>query len=188
LIGLFDTGFLTILFDPKARVPRTKAGVPVVDRAQERIDFLVQSLSTQKSKIVIPTPVLSEFLLLSADRWNEYLHLIRRKAVFEIAGFDEPESISLVERCLRVGKIKAKQPGPETWAKVKFDQQIAAVAETHRVQAIYSTDEDLRRLARQLNIDCYDLPELPAPPAKQLPLKAPEEENENTSPPEGTTS
>jgi hypothetical protein len=59
VIGLFDTGFLFILFDAKARVRRA-SGKPVVERAQER--------------------------------YAEYLTIIRRKAVFEIAGFNDPEA------------------------------------------------------------------------------------------------
>jgi hypothetical protein len=78
------------LFDDKARVPRDKSGKPIVDRAQERIDFLVQTMSYRKDKIIVPSPALAEFMLLASDKWNEYLTIIRRKSVFEIAGFDDP--------------------------------------------------------------------------------------------------
>lgn len=74
MIILFDCGFLHILFDPKARVPMDKnTHQPVVDRAQERIDFLVRTISERRDKIIIPAPALAEFMLLAADRWNDYL-------------------------------------------------------------------------------------------------------------------
>lgn len=94
MINLFDAGFPHILFDPKARVPYDKStNKPVIERAQDRIDYLVQMMSLRRDKIIIPAPALSEFLLLAADRRNEYLTIIRRKAVFEIAGFDDPGAV-----------------------------------------------------------------------------------------------
>ena len=130
VINLFDTGFLHVLFDPKARVPHDKVtGQPIVDRVQERIDHLVQTMSQRHDKIVIPAPVLAEFLLLGADRRNEYLTIIRRKAVFEIAGFDDPEAVELVEYTLRLSPTKKmKARSPETWAKLNYDRQILAIA------------------------------------------------------------
>ena len=65
MIGLFDAGFLHILFDDKARIARDKNGNPVVERAQERIEFLVQTMSHRRDKIIIPTPALAEFMLLT---------------------------------------------------------------------------------------------------------------------------
>ena len=173
MIGMFDAGFLYILFDGKARIPRDKSGVPVIDRAQERIDYLVQTMSQRKDKIIVPTPALAEFMLLAADRWSDYLTIIRRKAVFEIAGFDDPEAVEPVEHWRKHGDSKRlKQNSPETWAKLKYDRQIIAIASTHRVECIYSTDSDLQRFAVQLNKACHNLTDLPLPPPTQtlLPL------------------
>ena len=173
-ITLFDTGFLLILFDPKARVPKGPDG-KLVDRAQDRIDYLVQSLSKQRSKIVIPAPALAEFLLLASDRWIEYLTLIRKKSVFEIAGFDDLETVAHREICEKDGKLKAKQSGIETWAKMKYDRQIAAIAKTKRVCKIYSTDKDLYALAKKIDVECIRLWDLPLPPPKQEELQLSEE-------------
>ncbi len=98
--------------------------------------------------------------------------MIRKKSVFEIAGFDDLETVAHVEICLKDGKIKAKQSGIETWAKMKYDRQIAAIAKTRRVGTIYSTDKDLYALSTKLDIPCVRLWDLPLPPPKQenLPL------------------
>jgi hypothetical protein len=114
----------------------------------------VQTISeTRDNKIILPTPALAEFMLLAADRWIEYLTIIRRKAIFEIAGFDDPETIELVEHWLKFGDGKKLKAGtPETWAKLKYDRQIAAIAVTRRVERIYSTDVDLKKFAERLNI------------------------------------
>jgi hypothetical protein len=171
LISLFDAGFLHILFDDKARVPHKKSGELIVQRAQERIDYLVQTMSQRKDKIIIPTPALSEFMLLAHDRWNDYLTIIRRKSVFEISGFDDPESVELVEHWRKHGdKKKLKANRPETWAKLKYDRQIIAIAATRRVERIYSTDSDLHEFAIELGRQSYDLCDLPLPPPSQAKL------------------
>ncbi len=177
MIYVFDAGFLYILFDDKARVPRDAKGKLIVDRAQDRIDFLVRTIS-QKSdnKIILPTPALAEFMLLAAQRYSEYLTIIRRRAIFEIAGFDDPEAVELVEHWLRFGDGKRLKAGSsETWAKLKYDRQIAAIAKTRRAERIYSTDADLRKYAEQLNIKYFGLTDLPLPPTAQevLPFEEP---------------
>jgi predicted nucleic acid-binding protein len=168
VISLFDAGFLHILFDDRARVPRDSRGKLIVDRAQDRIDFLVQRISEQRDKIILPAPALTEFMLLAADRWVDYLTIIRRRSVFEIAGYDEPEAVELVEHWLKHGDgRKLKASAPETWAKLKYDRQIVAIAVTRRVERIYSTDSDLHKFAKQLNINSYDIKDLPLPPTTQ---------------------
>jgi predicted nucleic acid-binding protein len=167
VIGLFDAGFIYILFDDRARVPRDAKGKLVVDRAQDRVDFLVQTISERKDKIILPSPALTEFMLLSVDRYRDYLAIIRRKAVFEIAGYDEPEAIELVEHWQQFGDgNKLKRGAAETYAKLKYDRQIAAIAKTRRVECIYSTDSDLEKYADQLNIKFCNLIHLPLPPFK----------------------
>lgn len=173
MINVFDTGFLHVLFDPHARVPTDKGtGEPLVDRAQERIDHLVEVMSHRRDKIVIPAPALAEFLLLASDKRNEYLTFIRRKAVFEIAGFDDPEAIELVEYTLRISpnkKLKARSP--ETWAKLDYDRQIIAIALTRRADVIYSLDKTVNRLAGIVGLKCLGLEDLPLPPPKQILLE-----------------
>ncbi len=172
---MFDTGFLYILFDEKAPVPRDRG--KLVERAQERIDLLVQTMSQRRDKIIIPAPALAEFMLLAKDRYSEYLTIIRRKAVFEVAGFDDPEAVELVEQWLKTGsKKRLKANTPDTWAKLKYDRQIVAIAATHRVETIYSTDKDLHDFAAQLKIKSFGLSDLPLLPSKQLdlPMEAPE--------------
>jgi hypothetical protein len=179
VISLFDAGFISILFDDRARVPRDSKGKPVIEQAQARIDFLVQTITERRDKIIIPAPALTEFMLLAADRYRDYLTIIKRKAIFEIAGFDDPEAIELVEHWTKFGdgkKLKARTA--ETWAKLKYDRQIAAIAVTRRVETIYSTDSDLEKYAEQLKIKYCGLADLPAPPSQQTSLLFEESKNE----------
>lgn len=170
MISLFDCNFLSILFNERARIPRRADGKLVVENAQERIDLLVKDISKERSKIILPTPALAEFMLLAQSEWTRYLTLIRRNSIFEIAGFDEAEAAELVQLCLLEGKVKAKGPGAETWAKVKYDRQIVAIAKTKRVEVVYSTDGGVRKLAEKMGIAAKDLVDLKAPGPRQTEL------------------
>jgi hypothetical protein len=118
--------------------------------------------------------------LLAADSRNEYLTIIRRKAIFEIAGFDDPEAVELVEHWMKEGNKRLKPNTPETWAKLKYDRQILAIAVTRRVETIYSTDDDLRKFAESANIKYSGLVDLDLPPPRQLKLEKINAEGEKT--------
>jgi len=193
MIGLFDTGFIYHLFDDranKAKVQRDRHGRPMVDRVQERIDYLVQTFSQKKGKILIAAPSLAEFLLLAEEKYLDYLTIIRRKAVFEIVGFDDPEAVELAEHWKKHGDGKrVKLHTLDSWAKLKFDRQIIAIAKTRRAECVYSVDQDLHDFAEQLDIKSCGLADLPLPPPRQLtlveqPLNTPEEAASQEEPPQ----
>jgi hypothetical protein len=49
------------------------------------------------------------------------------------------------------------------WAKVKFDRQIVAIAKVIGATEIYSDDGHVSRLAKQANIKCIGVADLPLP-------------------------
>jgi len=49
-------------------------------------------------------------------------------------------------------------------AKVKYDRQIVAIARVTGATAIYSDDEDIERLGKELKISVVKLRDLPVPP------------------------
>ena len=60
-----------------------------------------------------------------------------------------------------------KRSGSEaTWAKIKFDRQIVAIAKVAKATAIYSDDADMRTIAAAEDIAVVGLAELPLPPEK----------------------
>jgi hypothetical protein len=59
-----------------------------------------------------------------------------------------------------------------TWAKVKFDRQIMAIAKVHGVTTVYSDDGDVRSIGERAGIKVVSVGDLPLPPQKaQLDLK-----------------
>lgn len=165
MIVAFDANFLLMLFDKKAKAPK-RAGKAQIRDAQCRIDLLVQDFSKKRSKILIPAPALAEFLLLAADSYKDYLAEITKSPVFEVAPFDDPACMELVEFSLAQGKPQKRDP-VTTWAKLKYDRQIIAIAKVHRAKTIYTTDDGLGNFAIQIGINRVDLEDLPEPPPVQ---------------------
>lgn len=171
MIALFDTGFLYVLFDANAKIPPARDMKPIA-RGRERVEYLVHSLTEARStKVILPAPALSEFMLLAHEDWAGYLALIRKTSVFQIAGFDVPESVELVEHWFRHGDGKRLRYGTQqTWAKLKYDRQIVAIAKTNRVDLVYSTDNDIHKLCMEAGIKSMGIEDLPMPPPQQMEL------------------
>lgn len=126
----FDSTFLTFLFVPNARC--------AVDRAKERIDDLVGRIHGSGDRILVPDPALAELLLAVGHSRRDILNLISRNPKFLLAPFDTRAALELslmaesIQR--KAGKKKGESGG--TWAKVKFDWQIVAIAKVCRVPTI----------------------------------------------------
>ena len=58
---VLDATMLMALFRPDAGGPTDCKGKPI-NEAKERIEYFVKQIEIAKTKIIIPTPALSEFL------------------------------------------------------------------------------------------------------------------------------
>ena len=72
---VFDASFLMALFDKKIK------GIEGIDL---RLDYLIQTLETSKTKIIIPTPALSEVLVGAGDAAPKYLELITNQLALRL--------------------------------------------------------------------------------------------------------
>ncbi len=154
----FDSTFLTFLFVPNAKCE--------TDRAKDRIDYLIGSLHSSGERIVIPSPALAELLIGVGHSRRPVLHELNHSPKFLIAPFDTKAALELAllaETARKPGKKKGDSGG--TWAKVKFDWQIVAIAKTQNVKTIYSEDADIKKLAVLVNITVKSIADLPLPPA-----------------------
>ncbi|RBA22910.1 hypothetical protein [Herminiimonas fonticola] len=157
----FDAGILIKLLDPRTS-----------EEDRDKISYLISVLQKDKVKIIIPTPAVSEFYV-KAD--PGVLDAFKGKAAFLIASFDEKSAIECalsVSAAKRSGHKKAGQQ-EATWAKVKFDHQIVAIAKANQADTIYSEDRGLRSFATAQGLQTFsiaDLPENPASAQKKLEL------------------
>ena len=166
---VFDANFLSLLLVPNAPVPDNPQTGKPVERVQERIEELVRSLDQQSKKILIPTPALSEFLVLVGSDAPRYLAELNTSSVFRIVDFDQRAAVEAAARTLQAKKQGDKKGGSESqWSKIKFDRQIVAIAKVNGADAIYSTDRDVVRFGRQAKIDVINVHDLPDPPPQQI--------------------
>jgi hypothetical protein len=134
---------------------------------RERLGYLVEVLEKNSTKIIIPTPALSEFLVRAGDAGLEYLDRLRQTRSFKIEPFDERAALEVAlairANINQMGKRGAAKV-TTTWAKVKFDYQIVGIAKVNNATVLYSDDKDIRSFATQAHLTVVRLHELALPP------------------------
>lgn len=143
--------------------PRVKDGVG----SNPKVDHLVDTLDKLRSRIIVPTPALSELLVGAKDAAPAYLDIISRSRFFRIEPFGTKAAVEAADMTRNAIAMGDKRGGAvdSTWPKVKFDRQIVAIAKVTGCATIYSDDDDVRRFAEQVAIPTVTLPQLPDPPA-----------------------
>ena len=160
--------FLTRLFSRFCCIPApNRQMMPEVTRlrvAPERIENLVRTLEEEKAKIIIPTPALSELLVVAGPEGAKYLTEINGRSCFKVSDFDQRAAVEAAIQIRSALKQGDKRQGVSaTWAKVKFDRQIVAIAKVEGVQKIYSDDEDVEKHGKALGIEVMGVDSLPLP-------------------------
>lgn len=135
----FDARMLIWLLDPYTAPTDPETRRPIA-HARARLEHLVVTLDKGKTRIVVPTPARSEFLVHAGSAGSEYLETLNRSATFRVADFDQRAA---VEAALAVRAAIArgdKRGGIDaSWAKVKFDRQIVAISKLQGATTIYTS-------------------------------------------------
>lgn len=165
---VFDTSLLLLVLDKNAKPPNDPATGQPLDKAAERIEHLIEKLTADKEKIVIPTPVLSEVLVHAGKAMQPYLDIMNGQSAFRIAPFDQKAAIeaaiSMSDAIKRGGhRVDAARPDANK-TKIKFDRQIVAIAKAEGAHAVYSDDADVHRYAKHAGLDAYRTVDLDPPP------------------------
>lgn len=155
---VFDASILMFFFEEDVN-----ASVP---RAKERVDYLIECLSEEGEKIIIPTPALSECLVHAGPAGPEYLSIIGRQACFRVASFDERAAVEAAIRTYQARQHGQRKGGNQNdkKSKIKFDRQIAAIGVVEGATVMYSDDGSVRDYAREAGMEAYGLADLPLPP------------------------
>jgi len=161
---VFDASVLIDLFHPRTH-PDRKA----------KLDCLIAELQGKKTKIVIPTPALAEFLARAGKTREADYSRLSVSAAFKIAPFDgraAMECALLLDAALSGGD---KRGQTKTWAKAKFDWQIVAIAKVANAHTVYSEDGDIARIGKRHGLAVIKTDDLPLPDsARQAELDLPE--------------
>ena len=162
---VFDATMMLMLLRPGVNAPLDPATGKPVDNPEARISSLIRQLEKNKTKIIIPTPALSELLVTADKISSELIENIQKSSVFTIAPFDTLAAIEVAEMT-RHAKVSGNKRGNAegTWAKVKYDRQIIAIAKVNRAQTIYSDDVNLRNFAESVGIKVIGVADIPLPP------------------------
>jgi hypothetical protein len=158
---IFDASYLLIFLRDDMPPARDRNDKPV-EKFKERIQFLIGSLDATNTIIGIPTPALAEIMVRAGSAGPEYLKQLRR-ANFVLLPFDTKAAI---EAAHLIFAIKKKSGGQrlETWAKIKFDLQITAIAKSESATIIYSDDLQIETHGKRLGITVIRICDLPLPP------------------------
>lgn len=178
-MAVFDSAFLVLLFDPEATPPNDPATGKPVAHAKERIEHLVDTMGKQKDKVIIPTPVLSEYLVKADEAGAERLQLLEKRAVFDIASFDKRAAVELAATTREVLGGDKRSGVDAPYQKVKIDRQIVAIAKVTGADTIYSNDASLAAFAEQAGIKVFSVDQLRLPPEdaqRNLDLEKPDGE------------
>jgi predicted nucleic acid-binding protein len=170
-----DNTFLSLMLHPHAKPPKDPATGKPVERIDDRIEKLLEDLDSESERMILPTPVLCEFLILVGrvppgflDKFSEMKNLLVRP-------FDEKAAIELAAREVEDRLKRGKRAGSASpWAKLRFDRQIVAIARTNGATRIYSDDKDVMKFATRLGIEVIRTWELPLPSAKQIDIEYPQ--------------
>ncbi|MEH6698322.1 MAG: hypothetical protein V7672_06460 [Brevundimonas sp.] len=128
--------------------------------------FLAEELQRQGETIAIPTPALSELLVLAGDAGPALLAAVHKSARFKIVEFDVRAAVEVAAMTREAERAGDKRAGSfEPYQKIKVDRQIVAIARVTGVNVIYSDDGNLRSFAERLGMTVVRSWELPLPPA-----------------------
>lgn len=93
-------------------------------------------------QLIVPTPVLSELLIMAEARQIEILNALTNKRAVQVVPFDQMAAVE--NAALRRSKLKRKIRG-ETKKEVSFDLQILAIARAAGAETLFTDDEQLTR-------------------------------------------
>jgi predicted nucleic acid-binding protein len=133
------------------------------------LEQLIDDLVAAKERIIIPSPALSEFLVLAGDDGPQYLSEIALMSHVYIEPFDQMAAIEVAAMELLARKKGSKRhplPATAPWQKVKIDRQIVAISKLRQVKSIYSDDNDVRNIAEEVGIKTVSTWELNLPKSK----------------------
>ena len=164
----FDTDVLSLLLNPELVPPMDPNTGQQVTKVAERLELLVADLERTKTRVILPAPALSEFLVIADESGPDYLAEIDKQSVFTVEPFDERaavEAAASTRKAIAQGDKRSGSSG--SWQAVKADRQIVAIAKTRDVTKIYSNDRDLANIAADSNIEVIPVWQLPTPPEDQ---------------------
>jgi hypothetical protein len=162
---VIDATMLLLLLRSGTSIPAGPHG-SIIEKPKERIDYLVKQLERNKTRIIIPTPALSEALVRAGVAGSQAIvEQLQKFSVFQVEPFDTRAAIEVAAMTRNaIDSGRKRENAAATWAKIKYDRQIVAIAKVVGATTIYSDDSDIAAIAARANIKVIGLADLPLPP------------------------
>ncbi len=165
---LVDANFLVALLSPEDG-----------SEATMKARYLVKRLAQQKGTLIVPTPVIAEYLVGADEAGITSLNVFERQAHVVLAVFDRAAAFecSMLDRAAILSPKGDKKDGSdEPWQKIKVDRQVVAIGKVHGAQLAISRDKGLRTAALRSGMQACAMEDLPFDPddaQKKLQLPEP---------------
>jgi predicted nucleic acid-binding protein len=115
----------------------------------------------------VATPALSEIMVRAGVQAGQnWLAIMNKSKCFKVVPFDAKSAIEVAIMAGHTVKgEEAKEATRDTYAKLKYDRQIIAIAHTEGATTFYTDDHRQRNLAERLGMTVRCLSDLPIPAA-----------------------
>jgi hypothetical protein len=160
---IFDASYLVVLLHKDPAPAKDRENKPVT-QFKERVAYLASSMDVSNVNIGVPTPAMAEVLVRAGKGRGQYVSILSNTNKFQIVPFDSRAAIEAAEL---IELVKTNSDKWATWAKVKFDIQIVAIAKAEAATVIYSDDQDVENLGKRLKIRVVRICDLPLPPPEE---------------------
>lgn len=130
-----------------------------------RIESVVRLANKSRKPILLPSPAVAEYLagIGDPDATAKAHAILHADKAFRVAAFGERASLELALTIARVKNKQIRKAEGASWAKAKFDWQIAAIAKVEGVCILYTTDRDVVRAASHMGVEAIYIPDMPLP-------------------------
>ena len=125
-----DASFLRAFLDPAVR--------------SEPISSLVQKLSIENVKVIVPTPSLAQVLTRSPGMAQDWMQVLNGNSCFQVRPFDDKASFELAQ--------VLGESATNLRDILRFDRQIVAIAKVYGVSVLYADDEQVTQFAEECGI------------------------------------
>ncbi|MFI8479664.1 PIN domain-containing protein [Pseudomonas sp. NPDC078700] len=161
---VIDTNVLVqIMQNEDAKELRDPLSGKAVDNAFMRAEALVERIEAINGVVVLPAPVLAEYLIgIRRESYQAHLDIINGVKCIEISSFDQ---LAAVECAMMVSNAEMKQLDPDsTMAKLKYDRQILAISVASGAKEIWTHDKQIYKRAESVGLLARSLASIEANP------------------------
>lgn len=161
-----DTNILIAPFAKDEDVPPCVKTGEKIPYSPERTRHFLRDCEKNNIRILLPAPVIAEFLVCSTDCTEELRKLLTLSSTLTAVPFDQRAAYEHAEITREaIASKNGKTMGiPESWQKIKFDRQIVAISKALGAQEIYCADKKLAKHAELCGLSVKSFSDMDLPP------------------------